>query len=1070
MSLTANRFGLPSALLRALFIILLAATWSLPALRAQDGDATDADAAEIEEEETKPESNSLWSSQIGIRGNTDYFEATHNLLAPIFFDGKNLFLFDFQGGAYDQGVQSYSGGLAYRRYCEGLAAILGFNVFYDHKQTQYDNGFGGLGLGLEYKSRVVDMNFPYEFAQDGIEETDRMAYAAPFAIDNQIRQEGFRVYEGAHSGFWGEIGFPIHLLFNEAWQSKVGQLRVYGGGYHFEDAKYGEGFSGATGRLAWNPIQPFDRFTVDAAWYGDDRIAGNEWVFGFRWFVPLGNAKPILYSPNSGDSTGGGIGEFAGNDIRRRFGEDIYRMNMLQTSESDASFADASEGEEVVLDNVIFVNNGPATGNGIATGSAGGNGMADDPFDTIQDGTDAANAASAGAGGMAYNVYTQGGGPDYMEDVVPTESTYFIGSGKLIPAFGGFHFGEGPAPVLDGGFAANGIADFAVSGYMIIGGLSADSAGIAGSLNDGIAMLNVAAAYIACNIIDVDEDAIDFELTAGMTGDWTLFRNTLDSSDSDAVAVLLTGATAMLTAEHTTILAASDEGIDFSLIDSDLTGMFDRTTINGVTNDAIFIGTPGAANTSTIDFTFNRTTIDMEGTGDNGIDIEMDGAATTRTIAFNDLTIMDVDDDAIEAETLNDSILDFTLRDTTVTGTAGAGDDAVNTSSSGNSSLTLRAMNTVFEMIGGHGFNITNTGAAMNDTIIMTAMIDTVGGAGLNLDTDSTAGTTIDSKNYTAMNTGAEGIDIEVFGGSNAGNLFDFTDTLIDTTDTDATGGGDGISLTAHTDALAATGSGFVADFTRTTLRNIGLPNADGDGIFVASTDDGMSSSSVTVNLHESTVITDTGEDGIDTFVNGGSLLTFVSNGGLSINRTGSDGITGSAVEGGTLNFTVGGMNNRVSNAGILSDGIFFMADDNGFVTAAISNTTVDTTGFDGISLVTATAGIIDFTGLDIIIRNALFDGFNVDHGSAALVRLSLNNVDVFNPADLSTGNHAFSFDSSGGGLFQVVNSSTSSNDTFNVDNGGGFNSLDVPGGMVNTVGGFLLDGVLLGDPLMTTP
>ncbi|MDA7922432.1 hypothetical protein N9B73_11800 [Verrucomicrobiales bacterium] len=78
---------------------------------------------------------------------------------------------------------------------------------------------------------------------------------------------------------------------------------------------------------------------------------------------------------------------------RSEFTEDLSAR--IVTQEVSETVVNTTEGTKVLLDNVVFVNNGAAVGNGIEAGTAVGNGTAEAPVDTIQGGT-AALVASLG--------------------------------------------------------------------------------------------------------------------------------------------------------------------------------------------------------------------------------------------------------------------------------------------------------------------------------------------------------------------------------------------------------------------------------------------------------------------------------------------------------------------------------------------------------------------------------------------------------------------------------------------------------------------------------------------------
>ena len=78
---------------------------------------------------------------------------------------------------------------------------------------------------------------------------------------------------------------------------------------------------------------------------------------------------------------------------------------------------------KVVETDVIFVNNGGAVGNGIQAGSAGGDGTAENPIDSINGG---ANLVQTQLGGKG-TVYVQESGNTYGETVIVDSSGFSTG-------------------------------------------------------------------------------------------------------------------------------------------------------------------------------------------------------------------------------------------------------------------------------------------------------------------------------------------------------------------------------------------------------------------------------------------------------------------------------------------------------------------------------------------------------------------------------------------------------------------------------------------------------------------
>lgn len=104
--------------------------------------------------------------------------------------------------------------------------------------------------------------------------------------------------------------------------------------------------------------------------------------------------------------------------------------------------------------NIVFVDN--------VRGSDANPGTFAQPKATIQEGENTAEFLY-GANGI---VVVGGGGPAYVERVVVSGSMKFLGNGLGIPGMNG-RFHHTPAPVVDGGFEADGVESVTVSGFDI---------------------------------------------------------------------------------------------------------------------------------------------------------------------------------------------------------------------------------------------------------------------------------------------------------------------------------------------------------------------------------------------------------------------------------------------------------------------------------------------------------------------------------------------------------------------------------------------------------------------------
>lgn len=493
----------------------------------------------------------LGSVNTGVKGNDAYVDGNFSIVAPVWstlgadatLSGGALFLEPYISWG-EGGEVATSLGLGYRYlfgdqsldaltkhdghqagfFEEGIA--IGGNLFLDMMDTEADNQFWQLGVGLEVTTRYVEIsgNYYIPLSERQLAEETRTTETfttsstklsrsvtplnSPYAQGNSIAQDAtFTTYATTTTRTT-----TIERLFQrfeegmEGWDAQIGVLipgldryldvKVIGGYYSFDNQPFGPQ-EGGTGKVeGWKAgleVRPVPALVLSGTWYEDKRLTGNDWTVGVQMQIPfeagdLGDGKGFWgrikdsFTPRR-------------RHLIERLAEPVHRQNAavkianrVKTKakastdvERKTRVVSSAPGQLVLADDVVFVNNGEAI-NSIQAGSAEGTGSAEQPLDTIQAGSTLAQTNSNSTG-RVWSVYTQGTVPGYSGDVIAqTGSVKFIGSGSPIAGLGGTSFGSGPAPVINGGFFASGIETFGVSGYTIVGGLS-------GPINPGILIL-----------------------------------------------------------------------------------------------------------------------------------------------------------------------------------------------------------------------------------------------------------------------------------------------------------------------------------------------------------------------------------------------------------------------------------------------------------------------------------------------------------------------------------------------------------------------------------------------------
>ncbi|MEC5125279.1 inverse autotransporter beta domain-containing protein [Verrucomicrobiales bacterium BCK34] len=441
----------------------------------------------------------------------------------------------------DYGQESFGVGLGTRWMMDSINSVAGFRIHGDFSDTQLNNSISQLNFGFDlFHAKGFDLHANYYLPTSRSQrQTYRMDESStsseyftneycedPYAAENQIRQNYtyeeverttttdisrlLQQFERGREG--GDIRLVFDLLGNECGPKVRGMI----GGYAY-DGLYSDSLFGAMAGVYALPL-PGLQFGVE--YYGDDDLYGSNWVATVgatiktdfqNMFRPAqwgkGGSNP--YAPDCKNSGKYSIPAPQSDYLASRMYATAPRMNRPVLERSDVTevsrvvnrevsetVVGTESGTNVLLDNVIFVNNGGAVGNGIQAGAGGGNGTAEAPVDTIQGGTSALIANFGGVG----NVYVQGGGAAYNEVVeagfgagAGVTSVSYYSSFKPIEGGKGMNFGGDTARAqVVGGFELSNLSYGQVSGFDITGGNSNDH-GITATNNDII--------DINCNII-----------------------------------------------------------------------------------------------------------------------------------------------------------------------------------------------------------------------------------------------------------------------------------------------------------------------------------------------------------------------------------------------------------------------------------------------------------------------------------------------------------------------------------------------------------------------------------------
>jgi hypothetical protein len=668
-------------------------------------------------------SHDIWSQALfgaGIKSSDVYTDGNIFFTLPLWStlgrDGKlggdYLFLEPYSSLG-EQGEVATSLGLGWRHLFsdestsalqkQGMAGFLeegwfvGANVFVDMLDTQHDNTFWQMGFGAEVGTRYLEFRGNYylpltdEKLYDRTVNTQKftsrrsqtdystVAMVDPYAAGNSIYQTTgtstvattstatttttvrtvTELYEKGMEGWDAEASLLV------PWVDQWVDLRVIGGYLNFDNAPFGPE-DGPTGRVkGWKggvELRVVPAVVLGATWYEDERFTGSNWVGSAQLQIPLGaewkdafkmrrrHTVEHLAEPVHRQNDAVKVGNRQEQDVSTSSKTSVKRVTRVVAQSSNTI---------VLADDIIFVNNGGAVGNGIETGSPAGDGTAEHPVNTIQGGADIA-ATNNTSTGKVWNVYTQqSNAGQYAENVTITGSTNFISSGTLIPAPDGRAFGTGVVPTLMGSFAATGSKT--PLGFVGITGYQIQSA----SASPSIALHNVTSSKVDSNhISNSNSSGVGVRITSaeGVTSTADLTNNQITTTtgigisvnvadDSRALVSLVSGTTTGIDLSSSSTINAGTPNIEFTMTES----VIEDTSGPGIN---LFAENSGNVHLSVIDSTIHSS-------GD-GISASTQGASEATVSVSGATAITSTGGNGITGTASDSSLLTLDVSDATI--------------------------------------------------------------------------------------------------------------------------------------------------------------------------------------------------------------------------------------------------------------------------------------------------------------------------------------------------------------------------------------------------------------------
>lgn len=431
-------------------------------------------------------------------------------------------------------------GIGYRHYSLAQNRIWGVNVFYDYRQTDF-NDFKQLGVGLESLGALIDFR-----ANAYIPDV----YETRGFVPNRFREHILIINRDEVAMTGGDVEAGVTLLDLDRVQT-----RVFGGGYHFD----GHGNQNATGWRARAEATLDQKYWLDVA-VQDDQVFGTTVVVGLAFRHAQRFPPPNIQAHRPMDHWFfRRRGDAAARNIAYRLSAPIERLQNIVLSQEPKI---ATDGAGTPL-NFLHVVEGGA-----------GDGSFEDPYGTL---TDALNDAAAGNS----IIYTPFGG-DYVEDITLVSGAIVLSNGpvqnvqtqdglKRLP-FSGTSRDLMDLPTLTGSVTM--ADDSRFSGFDVSGGLTAT--GVTNITVDNSVISHAAGDAVVLSMVDAA----------------TL--DTLILSSTGGRGLLLEDASADVL--HVTVTSATDDGVEVTSLANDRTVAFTSLVVEDASAEGLDINLDGAGN------------------------------------------------------------------------------------------------------------------------------------------------------------------------------------------------------------------------------------------------------------------------------------------------------------------------------------------------------------------------------------------------------------------------------------------------------------------------------------------
>jgi len=226
-----------------------------------------------------------WAELGGALGGVTESRAEAAVFLPILQSDKDLFFTDVRGKLFDEQVSEVNAAIGYR-HMHASGWNFGAWAGADHRDTSQDNVFWAASAGLEALSKNYDLRVNGYLAVTDAKGSPGLASAV--IESGQVFLIGGQ--EVPLSGVDWEAGVRVPLEGIPTTTSRHG-LRLYAGGFYFNDEDALEKVTGPKARAEWRIDDvlgevPGSKLTMEAEWRSD-RVRGGHIEAGVRFRLPF---------------------------------------------------------------------------------------------------------------------------------------------------------------------------------------------------------------------------------------------------------------------------------------------------------------------------------------------------------------------------------------------------------------------------------------------------------------------------------------------------------------------------------------------------------------------------------------------------------------------------------------------------------------------------------------------------------------------------------------------------------------------------------------------------------------